>query len=220
MKENIEKLLVVVLLFIFGCVFIAKGIVTLSAKNDTVTLKQLYDDDSKGDYVEGDVSICLGKCYRITHKVNFIPTGKEYYYVIYNDTLTKYMVVRAGKDWSDNFEPDGINWSGVHIKGAVYGFDALDYNVRNYIAEDEQRLKDIGDGAEAANCYIDLLSDRYAILSIICGIIFWICSLLEVIYIKVVKKETDEGKLWIIIPMGVMSLIGICLFIHVFAMTF
>lgn len=216
MKENIEKLIIVILIVIFSGVLIVKGIVTLSLKDDTVTLEQLYDDDSKGTYVEGDVFVCLGECFAVTHRINFIPLGKDYYYLVYNESMTKYIVVRAGKDWDGNFGTDGMNWSGVHIKGVVRD---LNYHISSYINENEQMLSNIGNSAEAANCYIDLLSDRYAILSLICGVLLLVCSVLVAVYIKSAQKTKYANNSWIGILIIVILFIDICLSFHIMAMT-
>lgn len=215
MKQNIEKIIVAILVVIFSGVFLLKGIVTVSLKDDTVTMEQLYDDDSKGTYVEGDAFVCLGECFTVTHKIKFIPFGKDYYYLVYNENMTKYIVVRADKGWDGNFGTDGMNLSGVSIKGAIR---ELDYHISSYMKENEQMLSNMGNGAKAANCYIDLLSDRYAILSLICGILLLVCSVLTAVYIKLAQKAKNPNNSWIGILLIVILFIDICFGFHIMVM--
>ncbi|MCR4796593.1 MAG: hypothetical protein K5898_15750 [Ruminococcus sp.] len=99
--------------------------------------------------------------FEYTHKIGFIPLLNEYYYLILSDDMQKGLLVRADKDFGDNFDSsDYTNISGTEIKGNVKStsrkvqenFSGMDYRMVNN------------------TCYIDLLSTKMNIRWLIIGI--------------------------------------------------
>jgi hypothetical protein len=95
------------------------------------------------------------------HKFSVFPLMTEYYYIILSDDMKNGLLVRADKDFGDNFDvSDHVNSGGIKIKGNVKStsrkveenFSGLDYRMVNN------------------DCYIDLLSTKMNIRWLIIGI--------------------------------------------------
>ena len=147
------------------------SIIQICAVGDKVTLDSFFEGSfEKGQYVEGTVINAASEYASISHTVSFIPTGKEHFYIIFNEDYTKCAVVRADKDWDENFRGvvDGVEISGMVRK--------LDYEVQRMFSTDVASLSAEGVSAVTVEYYIDCLSLRYSIMSLAASLIAVLCG--------------------------------------------
>lgn len=126
---------------------------------------------------QGDVceftAIFADEVLEMKHSINFIPTGKEHYYLAVSDDGLVRFLVRAKPSWIDKrfgdrgFSEDG----GVKIKGNVV---RVEYEMIKEINELNTRLIQEGivtsGGALSTNYYIDARYKEFGLLRILCGV--------------------------------------------------
>ena len=87
---------------IAGFYFGGKTVFTKSKAIDLSEIKKL--EEAKGQWVSGDIEVCFPEFYEITNSVNFIPTGKEHYFIAAMSNGNVF-VIRASKKWYEkNFD--------------------------------------------------------------------------------------------------------------------
>ena len=115
---------------------------------------------------------------KVKHTVRGIPVGNDYYFYIIDENDENALVVRASKDFGKNFDSEYQNSKNVRIKGKV---KRMDYKVRSSLSDN---------GGYGGDYYIDLLSNRIAIMWLVVGIV----GLLTIIIFVVtnMKKKNDD----------------------------
>lgn len=124
----------------------------------------------------GDVcaftAVYAGEVLEMKHSVNFIPTGREHYYLaVSEDGLVRFLV-RAKPSWIEkNFGSGGVSVTGVTVKGRIV---RTEYEMIKEINELNIRLLQNGtiesDEAISTNYYIDARYKEFGLLRIICGV--------------------------------------------------
>lgn len=123
------------------------------------------------------------------HKINFIPILHEYYFVISSEDQSEILLVRAPKDFGENFDGDTFrNLTGVEIKG----------NVKSTADKVSEHFRKAG--AVDLDAYIDLLSTRRNIEWLIIGVfnallLIWI-AVRTVKHTDQFSKATGAEKIW------------------------
>lgn len=170
MKNKILTVICIILLgfcFIYG--FFVMGIMDLVNKKDVyeVTITQAYD------------------ILEVEHSINgLIPTGKDYYYVGFNENEQGVYLIHAGKNWlSDHFDAEG----NAKTAGG-YTVKALAKRENGYETERElaSRLSQIG-VTELALDNGKILQANYvcdAILKIVIGILILIVGIVGYVFNK------------------------------------
>ena len=175
-------------------------------------------DFKKGDYVSAEAHYGSSLILTMKHSVNFIPTGKEYYYLILNDSTDTAIYVRANKKFGDQFT-DGINYDGVKLSGKVRYMKS---KVRNELSSQISELKSAGMGVPIITSdvlYIDAVTKTQAILRLV-GILFFVFGVVGIIVISGKKVATPAGEVASATPKiaGALTLLlmiaGLVIMIH------
>ena len=149
-------------------------------------------DFKKGDYVSVEAHYGSDLILTMKHSVNFIPTGKEYYYLILNDSTDTAIYVRANKKFGDQFT-DGINYDGVKLSGKVRYMKS---KVRNELRSQISELKSSGMEVPIITSdvlYIDAVTKTQAILRLL-GTFCFIIGVVGVIVFAGKKVATPAGE--------------------------
>ena len=106
-----------------------------------------------------------------THRVNFVPTGNEYYFMVFSRDFSTFAVVRADKNWCEKNFDNGTAASqeGVTVEGYVR---TPDDKVQSAIAGARRQMVEAAarSFSGVTDRYIDLLATRMSIYEIILGI--------------------------------------------------
>lgn len=218
-----KKILVVVLLvcslvfYIFSYVY--NGIVPLFAKSHSEPIELLFDSDvDAGWYVKGEVHFAY-KILEVKNSLNFIPTGKEHYYCVFNEDTSECVVVRADKDWKEKFDKDGCNADGVEVKGILRKLDTdtsdiglSRTSISENIEEKSQKLSESGIVTKNPGYYVDCLSDKYAVYTIVSLLIILVLIIGFMLFMK--KKNNSI----IAIILTLLFIFDICFIIHIYEM--
>ena len=139
------------------------------------------------------------------HTVNFIPTGREHYYLaVSEDGLVRFLV-RAKPSWIDkHFGSSGFAEGGVTIKGRVV---RVDYEMIKEINElNIQLLKNdivTSSGTLNTNFYIDARYKEFGLLRILCGVGLIVVGVLVFFGIRSGVLPNNKG---IALVVGLVSL--------------
>lgn len=113
-------------LTVFRYVILAAVLLWLLISGAVALIKNgsaLPDDARKGDVCEF-TAIFADEAFEVENTVNFIPTGKEHYYLAVSEDGFVRFLVRAKPSWIDkNFPNSGFSESGVKIKGRIVSMD-------------------------------------------------------------------------------------------------
>ena len=141
----------------------------------------------RGDKVKGNVHTATGEFYSIEHTINHvIPIGTEHFFLIFNEDKSSGWVVRAPKDFRENFGKGGESKEGVTIEGYVRDtndeISRRTYNMMvgfngSYRPEDWYLVINNID-------YIDLMGTRIYTMMLIDGVLlaacyFWVFFILK-----------------------------------------
>ena len=166
---------------------------------------RLYDHTvSSGTFVKGEGGYCAGPVYKLKHTINgVIPTANEYFYVVFNETLTDYVVVKAPKNWKyANYGDEMPEIFQIEGKVRTFGYtEAKDIN---------QILTSEIEGGIYLDHYIDTTSQRTAIIFDICLVVF---VTLLILLIQMTKGIVTFGEKSAIVSKTILILIAILCFV-------
>ena len=159
----------------FGIVFAVICLLFLIVTGAMSLLKN--GSASPNNAVHGDVceftAVAAGEALEMKHTINFIPTGREHYYMAVSEDGIVPFLVRAKPSWIEkNFGDSGFIENGVvTIKGNVV---RVEYEMIKEINELNIQLIKNGvisaDEALSTNFYIDARYKEFGLLRILCGI--------------------------------------------------
>lgn len=215
--------------FIFLYLFTAiRDLVSLS--NAQTVDPEVMDISEDGISVEGDFYyLSNGPIFSMKHTINgLIPTGTEYYFMLFSNDLNKCIFVRADEDYAEDFykEVDIPNaegrYYGAHLKGRIR---ELDYKIKHEAADYINELQSEGitvlsNGTEYL--YLDITTKFQCILRLITAAGLLIATILIVILVKYKgTTELSEG-LGSLKPVGIIAvvLILVCIISMFYTMTF
>ncbi len=211
-----------VLLIGIALFLIISAVVDLVKLGSTKTLPSDYTTPPvKGEYLDATFHIG-GEAGTMKHTINFIPVGKEYYYIVFNDDMSQLTFVRADKHWGENFDANtGLASGDVKIKGRVR---EMDYKIKKELSGDINYL--VGSGIDMATTddgdylYIDALTSKVAILKLSIFGCFIIAAIFGFLLAKVPedmpgmmsnqKKRSVYG-----VAIAVFAIAGIVILLHV-----
>jgi len=175
---------------------------------NAASLEKYFNSGENEKFVKDTTTICNGSYYRIKHTVNGIPTCTEYYYLCGNDDAACIYVVRADKNFYDNFDAaTGISTTGVSVSGLVR---EPSYELRQSINQTKADIVSAGYELSMATYYIDLMSFRVA-LGILIGTILILCP----VALFVATKDSPKNlPTWISASVFVMFIIGLVVVLH------
>jgi hypothetical protein len=139
LKNRVLGFLSLIIVGGFAIAYIMTGIINLGGAVFAKTLDEYVVNPEKGMYISGGIKMADGPIYIVTHTINGIPTGKEYYYSVYTDEGTV-VYVRASKGFQKKFV-DGFSSKPVVITGKIR---AMDYDVNNALSDDAKAFQDNG----------------------------------------------------------------------------
>ncbi|MBQ8107904.1 MAG: hypothetical protein IJ129_04070, partial [Ruminococcus sp.] len=133
---------------------------------------------SKGERYKGKVYAASSEFYYIEHTINHvIPTGTEHFYLVFDKSYRDIVIVRAPKDFMENFDSGGTNKEGCEIEGFVResehdmaerAFDVM-VNINGSYESESLRSSFI------TVYYIDLMGTRIYTLMLIDGVLTAAC---------------------------------------------
>lgn len=209
--KNVKYILSILLFAGIVVWFAWTGVAPLFAKMNTSSMEQMFQGTvDKGEYVDGKVLFGSDEFVEVSHSVNFIPTGKEHFFLVFNEEMTKCVVVRGDKNWSEQFDEDGFSSSGVQVQGAVKD---MDWELEKELNEMLQSFAAEGITITASSCYVDCLSDRYAYLTIAA---IAVALAVAVGFFLLLKKGSQQSVLAKVLV--VLMLVDVCLTMHILAM--
>jgi hypothetical protein len=179
-KKSSEKSIIWGALFFIGITIAGFVMGIMGLTGNKVSLSDAFANGlNRGDIVSGVPEYGIDHyALKVKHTVRGIPVGNDYYFYIVDGNDENAFVVRAPKNFGKNFDGEYKNAKNVRIKGKV---KRMDYKVRNSLSEG---------GAYAGDYYIDLLSNRMAVMWLGAGI----AGLFTIILFIVtnIKKKNDE----------------------------
>ena len=166
---------------------------------------RLYDHTvSTGTFVKGEGGYSTGSIYKIKHTINgVIHTANEYFYVVFNETLDDYVIVKAPKHWKyANYGDEMPEIFEIEGKVRKFGYtESKDIN---------QMLASEIEGGIYLDYYIDTTSQKTAIIFDICLAVF--ASLL-ILLIQMRKGMVNFGEKSVIVSKIILILITILCFV-------
>lgn len=226
-KNSKIKNIAIIVVFTLAVLFlVGKSAVTIIKSLSP----QVFSDDTdyafdfaSAPYVKGNVFMITEKYCTLKHSLNFIPTGKDYYYIVCNEDETSAIAIRAPKGYDEKFIDALADGDGtVEIAGLVTRFN---YKMASVNQETAQLLRNNDVSFASVNYYIDLLSVRYAILTIIAVLAVAVLVAIGTYYAKVkcadpksVMEEFPGGKAGFLIY-TLLLVAALFLLIHCLSMT-
>ncbi len=204
MKKNIVGLVFLIVVIVF---FVVRGVSPLFAKANPVGFDAAVNSDN-GRYVDDLAYYGTDEYYRITHLIGFIPAGYDHYFLVTNEDSSIVMVVRADKSFAEKFDEYGESMEGVRVKGML---KSMDHELRYEV---DSLAKEIEDGTRFSLRYVDTLSDRYAVFTLL----FVALSIgLAAGFFLLVRSGADRRT--VIAKVWVIALLLDCIFgIHILVM--
>lgn len=144
------------------------------------------------------------EAYEIKNSVNFIPTGKEHFYVmVTEDDVVRYLV-RAKPSWINKRFPDEgfAEYDDVVVKGLVCEFD---YEIKQQIRKEGGEL--FTDGTLSGTYYIDMRYKEFAWLRILCGLAFGAVLVFGNLMSATLRGNKFLGAIFGIVSLGVAVLL-------------
>ena len=180
------------------------GIITLSRKGD------MKEQDAVSGFTMEQGTWTKFQAYfarpalTVKHSVNYIPTAKEYYYVVFSADYSSMAVLRTGKSWfEDNFVEQGysVDENGVTVEGYVRKADAeLTRELTSWISSEQIN---VGKSFRVdTGMYVDTIATRISIYEIIIMAVPLICLIL---FFTLGRKfwnarlETKAGKNFLVV---------------------
>ena len=185
-----KPILGVVIINIIAIALIAYGAVTaLSLNSRAVDFNELTQSDiSDKAYVNGKVYASTGEFLEITHYTVLIPSGKEHYYLIFDEELSQCIAYRGSKDFSDEFD-NGFSKDGVEIKGKIKKVSS-DARTKFYEFRKDMAAEGLG-SYNLPDYYIDGKSFTISIVSIAAGVML---LSVEIIFAAILRfKRKNPG---------------------------
>ena len=192
----------------FGVVFAAICLLFLIVTGAVSLLKNGSvppEAAGRGDVCEF-TALYAGEVLEMKHSVNFIPTGKEHYYLAVSEDGVVRFLVRAKPSWIDkNFGDNGFAEDyGVAVKGRLV---RTEYEMIKEINELNIRLMQNGliesDEAISTSYYIDARYKEFGLLRIICGVGIIVVAVLVFFGVRSGMLPNNKG---IALIVGLVSL--------------
>ncbi len=186
-KKNSKaaSVLGIILLIGLAAFLIITSVVDLIGVSGAETLSSTYSTvPEKNSYVEATFHYCdyVGA---MKHTINFIPVGTEYYYLVYTDDSAQAIFVRADKNFIDNFDNDGISYSGVTFSGKVREMDFdMEKEIRSTANEITAYGINVARGDDSSYLYIDARTTKNAVLNLI----GFVAVVLAAVFLYIVSK--------------------------------
>lgn len=190
-KGKVLIILFMAVIFLFTTI---KGVLVLTAKKNSIGTEKMFDQSvEEGQYVTGKVYVSSGEYLELSHTMNLIPTGKEHFFLIFNEDMTKCISVRADKDFAEQFNSNtGMSLSGVQIDGVIKEIDY--YKIKDALENTVDIMNENDFYPFVSYYYIDCLADRYAYLSITEGILTIIIFGFGAVVIKMEARYLGNRK--------------------------
>lgn len=166
------------------------------------TINSYVTNGENGHFIKDTTTLCNGTFFQMKHTVNGIPVCTEYYYLCGDSDTNTLYVVRADKNFYNNFNPStGENESGVKLSGLIR---TPSVDLRNAIARTQGEIANSEYEIKMLTKYIDLMSMRVAIGTLIGYILIGIAITIFAVF----SKRSTDSK--IVSPIAVISLVAGC----------
>ena len=179
-----KGIIAVVIILLFAIGFMGFGAYSLiQSKTNTVDFEEWLKNGAEKDvYVEGEVSFSTPAYLEVSHTTNLIPSGKEYYYLVFSEDYSKCVSVRADKDFADQFDTFGYSADGVVIKGKAKRLTSENSSELNSL-----KTKMAGEGLaiNAVSYYIDCKTDMLSWIQVLVGALILVIAILVAVTNKI-----------------------------------
>ncbi len=188
-KAKIKSVIGILLLLAFIVYYCVTAIVDLvSLGNSKAIDSQTMEINDDGISVCGDFHyISDGPIFKMKHSINYlIPTGNEYYFMLFSDDFSKAIFVRADEDFADTFyngktTVEMSKGKGYTITGKVR---ELDYKIKHEMSDYIEDLWDnnvevLSNGSEYL--FIDLTVSFQCTLRLITAFVFMLCTVFIIV---------------------------------------
>ena len=188
-RNKVSPVPAIIIMVLLAALGLFKGISGFF--NESISLEEAFQNGlSSGKSVSGEPAYGANHPnFEYRHKLCGLPLLDEYYYIILSDDKQSGLLVRADKDFGENFDSENYNnISGIEIKGSVKStsrkvqenFSGIDYRTIDNVK------------------YIDLLSNKMNIRWLIIGIYNALAVVLLTIHFiknRGSAPETAVGKI-------------------------
>ena len=188
-RKNVSPVPAIIVLAVLAVLGLFMGISGMTKKSQSLddAFKMGYKD---GSCVSGEPAYgAHHPNFEYSHRICGLPILKEYYYIILSDDEQSGLLVRADKDFGDNFDSENYNnISGIKIKGNV---KSTSRKVKENFSGSDYRIL-------PNEYYIDLLSNKMNIRWLIIGIYNALAVVLLTIHFiknRGSAPETAVGKI-------------------------
>jgi len=188
-KGKIKSVIGILVILAFIIYYSVTAIIDLVSIGNAKTIdSQTMEINNDGISVSGDFHyLSDGPIFKMKHSINYlIPTGNEYYFMLFNDDFSRAVFIRADEDFADEFykgkSPSEMSLGkGQNIKGKVR---ELDNDIRREMSDYIEGLKNdniqvLSNGSDYL--YIDLTVSFQCTLRLITAFVFLICAVLIII---------------------------------------
>ena len=173
-----------ILIFVILTLFcIGYGISGLTGEK--VTLDEAFTSGLDGGEIVSGIPPYGSNHYnlRIENRVNFIPMGSDYYFMILSEDEERALIVRAPKDFGDNFDGEYKNFSNKSIRGKVKKSNSKVEN--NFRLDNPMAMNKF-----QTSMYIDMTSTRLSIMWLAVGIFNILMTVVLIMRMK--KSQYDD----------------------------
>ena len=230
-KSKIGTILGFLILAIFIFIYLFTAIRDLVSLGNARTIDPaVMDIREDGISVEGDFYyLSEGPVFSMKHTINgLIPTGTEYYFMLFSNDLSKCIFVRADEGYAEDFykEVDTPNaegrYYGAHLKGRIRELDSqIKREASGYINDlQSEGITVLSNGTEFL--YLDITTKFQCILRLITAFGLLVATVLIIILVKF-KGTTELGDgLGSFKPVGIIAVVLIlaCVVSMFYTMTF
>ena len=160
----------------------------------------------KGKWVTFRAYYAFESAHTIKHTINgVIPTGTEYYYMIFTEDFGRIMIIRADKNWYDrNFDSEGVakDEDGCLVTGYVRATPGeVDRSITLYRNKLQESYKITI--ALQSSLYTDTIAVKVSILQILVGVIPIILGIGFLVSIKAgilsATLDSRAGKIFVVL---------------------
>lgn len=131
MTNKIKHIIGMVVFVVSFAMVLSLGMSAILKRTDTRTLDDLFSGNVKEDvFIEGSAYHATSAyLILVNEKQSFFPVDNEYFFLIFNEDMTKGTILRADKDWYQRLSGEETGFysvpSGISISGVLQKTDPV-----------------------------------------------------------------------------------------------
>lgn len=170
-KGNVKGIFGIIMICCFLIYEIVSGVTVLCAYFNRKTIDMESNMSmQRGQFVELKIQYASPEYAEVNHSVNFIPTGKEHYFLVFNNSCDHCISIRTNKEFYDSqFEDlEATSINGVTVRGYVKKMDSEVSSRMNTVISDMRQYVDTLEGNR--DIFIDTNAIPLAIMDLFLGL--------------------------------------------------